>query len=154
MELARAWTCRILGLMSGAERDELEDVVASFGERERAGHTVELVTKSWRFAGISNLVEVRAWIAVGVFDGHRAGLLKMAGVEPQHLAGVPDARRLGLAFALGEVSLAEVKSLIAVLGGAETQPGDPQVTLVRTRNVDETADDVEPAQEREREREG
>lgn len=140
--------------MSGDECDELEDVVASFGDTERAGHTVEVVTKSWRFAGIADLVEVRAWIAVGVFDGHRAGLLKMAGVDPQHLAGVPDARRLGVAFALGEVSVSEVKSLIAVLAGSSTQPADPQVTLVRARSSDVVADDAQAEVEHDREREG
>lgn len=124
---------------------DLESLVAS----HLAGHTevppAAAVAATWRFAGIVDLAEVRAWLAVGVFDGHRAGLLRMAGVHPRQLGLVPDGRRIGVAFAMGQLSVSEVWNLIlaADQSSAEREQSGTfgQTTLVRERSTIAASDD-------------
>lgn len=102
------------------------------------------VAATWRFAGIVDLAEVRSWLDVGVFDGHRAGLLRMAGVHPRQLGALPDPRRVGMAFAMGELSVSEVWNLILALEDGphgDSQPFDVQTTLVRERSTIAPRDD-------------
>ena len=124
---------------SDPARDELEATLARLDESERRGQSIEHLARAWRFAGIVDPIEVRAWVAVGVCDGHHAGLLKMMGIDPRQMASIPDARRLGLAFTLGEVSISEVKNLISILGSADAS-ADAQTTHVRAK----IANDSEP----------
>jgi len=107
--------------------DDLEALIARLAEDQRGGQSVEEITSTWRFAGILDTAEVAAWLRVGVFDGHRAGLLRMAGVRASDLERLPRAegRPLGFAFAMGQLS---VKALI---GAIDRSVQDPEITSVR-----------------------
>lgn len=119
---------------SPESKRSLESLVAGLGENERHGRSIEAVTTTWRFAGIVEPSEVRAWLDVGVFDGHRAGLLRMAGITPEDLAAVPEGRRIGFDFAIGVLSLAEITNIVAVLRAAAGVPStEGQTTFVRAK---------------------
>jgi hypothetical protein len=131
--------------VAATKRDEVDEIVGRLDDEERAGQPAEKVAASWRFAGIVDADEVKAWTEVGVFDGHRAGLLKLAGVEASQIAALVDARKLGLAFAMGELSVREVCNLIALFEGAALGTADPKSSFVRAtrpaRARDERSDD-------------
>src|SRR5678816_4558920 len=95
------------------KRDPLDEAISQLEDAERGGMPAEAVAGTWRFAGIVDLEEVMTWLDVGIFDGHRAGLLKMAGVTPNQLAALPNARQLGLEFALGRLSVMDVRHAVA-----------------------------------------
>jgi hypothetical protein len=117
--------------VSAPKRSDLETVLANVPASRRGGHSVEVVAATWRFAGIASVAEVEAWLEVGVFDGHRAGMLKLAGITPDELARAHDPYALGFAFAVGELSIAELRSLVAAFRA--TGEADPRETLVRKR---------------------
>lgn len=128
--------------MSAETKRTLESLVAALDEASRHGRSVAAVTSTWRFAGIVDPNEVRAWLDVGVFDGHRAGLLRMAGVGPGDLAALPEGRRLGFDFAIGKLSIAELANLVIVLTAAKDSPGsEGQSSFVRSKKRDPDPDD-------------
>jgi hypothetical protein len=120
---------------ASASSGDVDALVAALADIERAGKPVAEVAASWRFSGIEDPSEVREWLDVGVFDGHRAGLLKLSGVEARHLAAVPDARKLGLAFSIGELSVTEVSNLVVIFENAQALTNDGETTLVRSRRT-------------------
>jgi hypothetical protein len=86
---------------------------------------------SWRFAGIDDDDEIERWRAVGVFDPQRAGLLRAVGVTPADMAALPEigGRPVGVAFALGEITLG------AVCAAIEANGADRENTGVRRRRA-------------------
>lgn len=115
-----------------AKRDAtLESVLAELDLRARHGQSIAAVASTWRFAGIVDTGEVRAWLDVGVFDGHRAGLLRMAGVDPRALRAHPDAKRLGFDFAIGKLSIGEIVRVVR--GRALTPSSHDRKSGVLTR---------------------
>lgn len=89
---------------------------------------------------------MRAWIEVGIFDGHRAGLLKLAGVGADDLAAIPDGHKLGFAFAMGQLSVTEVCNLVTMFEKSRLANSNPQSSHVRPsepRATDRADDDHE-----------
>jgi hypothetical protein len=108
--------------VTAAKSERLEDVVAQLEESERAGRTVEQIASTWRFAGVNDPAEVYAWLDVGVVDGHRAGLLRLAGVTPNQMLRLQDSRNVGVAFSMGVLSVSDVTKRIANLDAASREP--------------------------------
>ena len=124
--------------MAVDEVDDIADAVARLHESERGGFSVDAVASTWRFAGIVDPIEVRSWLSAGVFDGHRAGLLRMSGVTPAQLLALPHARQIGLDFALGRLSVIDVRTLLS------NAPA-PEKSFVRARALSPDPLDEEPA---------
>lgn len=68
----------------------------------------------WRLAGITHQDEVDAWRESGVFDGHRAGLLRAAGITPRDVHRLDElmGTSIGYEFAIGRLSVRDVVGML------------------------------------------
>lgn len=121
--------------MSAALQKELEALLTEAPEEDRGGHAVDALAAAWRFAGVTDLAQVRAWLSLGVFDGQRARLLMLAGLAPNNLHVLPNARDIGFAFARGKMSVNEVIALVATFEAAQKITSADQST-VRTKKAE------------------
>lgn len=105
--------------MADAHPRSIEVILSQLAEEDRAGLPVASVAATWRFACVVDPEEVAEWVDVGVFDGHRAGLLKAAGIGAEDLVGLPSHGQytIGFAYATGELSL---DAVIAMLDAIRT----------------------------------
>lgn len=110
------------------EEREIDAIVAALA-RWASGDSgsLEAISATWRLAGIQSSREAESWIHAGVFDGHRAGVLRLAGIMPEDIAGLmyDDERSLGFAFAMGQIGVVDVREAIFADDAA------PDITLIR-----------------------
>lgn len=78
-------------------------------------HAGDTRSHRWRLAGVTHQDEVDAWRASGVFDGHRAGLLRAAGVTPRDVQRLDETMgwSIGYEFAIGRLSVRDVVGMLA-----------------------------------------
>ena len=78
------------------------------------GSGVPDVPHAWRLGGITSVREVGEWVECGVYDAHRAGVLRAAGIRPQDIAGIKcqNGVLLGRAYALGVIGLNELVDIV------------------------------------------
>lgn len=123
-------------MVKSAVDPTLVSLLHELDEEQRAGRTPEAIAATWRFAGIADESAVRDWIAVGVFDGHHAGLLRVAGISAGDLARLPEGagRKTGIAFTLGQLSVAEVRNVLDVFSSVGDSLADPLASTIRTKH--------------------